>query len=658
MKIKGKELFKDKNKLILFSVLIIILLFIDIIFYSKFIYNERSYYTEDHLQYDNKYELDGEVTIEQTFIANGNNLEAVALGFDKEFRTYNDEEINIKIINMETNEIIGEYDNIYQAPVQEWKVYKFEFEKQKESEGKEYKIVITYSNGTKGNALLYDSQKNFDKGTLTVNGNTEEANISFELYYSSKYATGIWTVAMIGLNIVAIVTIWLLTYKKITLEKTFLLITILIGIIYVFAMPIYRGHDEHAHFFRAYEISKGILNTRIEDGMSLTDIPKAFTEITEGTDRYYNESYYKDVIGFLGTTTQEGETITENGSYMAVYSPIPYIPQAITIAIVDLFTNNIAIMFYVARLVNLLVTIFILYLALKIIPFGKKIIFLIAIIPTTMTQMASMSPDATTLSTCILFVAYIVKLLYEKKNMTKKEVATITVLGSIVALCKIVYIPFILLTLLIPRKRYENKKRYIQSILLMIVLPVLINLIWLGIAGTHLALIDNNKSSVQTINILTNIPEYIRTVLYTVQYSFGTLINELFGGALLHNDVVTTGMIITIPMIVLFLLEILLDEEIKGKLNTAMKWTFGGIIFVILCLIVTSLYVQWSPLKWFYVSGIQGRYFLPLLLPLVILLGQNQWVEKIGKVNLKSIIALAAILINVYALAQIVITFI
>ena len=102
MKIKGKELFKDKNKLILFSVLIIILLFIDIIFYSKFIYNERSYYTEDHLQYDNKYELDGEVTIEQTFIANGNNLEAVALGFDKEFRTYNDEEINIKIITTDT----------------------------------------------------------------------------------------------------------------------------------------------------------------------------------------------------------------------------------------------------------------------------------------------------------------------------------------------------------------------------------------------------------------------------------------------------------------------------------------------------------------------------------------------------------------------------
>lgn len=70
---------KDRKKGIIISILIIILLIINIIFYSKFIYNERSYYTEDHLAYDNQYELDGQVTIEQTFIANGNNLEAIAL---------------------------------------------------------------------------------------------------------------------------------------------------------------------------------------------------------------------------------------------------------------------------------------------------------------------------------------------------------------------------------------------------------------------------------------------------------------------------------------------------------------------------------------------------------------------------------------------------
>lgn len=558
---------------------------------------------------------------------------------------------------MATNTVIAEYDSIYTSPVQDYKKYKFEFEKQKESLEKEYKIVVTYPNGSKANALLFNSEKEFEQGKVMVNGEEQEANISFELYYHSNYANTVWLIAMIGINALAIAGIWFLTYKKMTLEKAFVLIVTAIGIVYVFIVPIYRGHDEHAHFFRAYEISKGVLNTKIENHMSLTQIPKAFEDITLESGKYCNETHYNEVINFLKTETKEGENITENGCYMAVYSPIPYIPQAITIAVFDLLTDNVAVMFYATRLVNLIVSVMILYVAMKTIPFGKKIIFLIAIIPTTMTQIASLSPDATTITSCILFVSYILKLLYEKRNMTKKEVVKIAALGGVVALCKIVYIPFILLALLIPRKRYESKKKYWTSIAIMIVLPIVINLIWLMIAGTHLALIDANKASSQTMNILTNIPEYIRVVLYTVQYSFGTLITELFGGALLHNDLVNNGMLIVLPVILLFIFEILLDEELREKLEMNTKVLLGAIILIIMCLIVTSLYVQWSPLKWFYVNGIQGRYFIPLLLPATVLLGQNQWVKKKGKVNLQSIISYSAIILNFMALAQIVITY-
>ena len=43
---------------------------------------------------------------------------------------------------MSTNTIVAEYDNIYASPVQDYKKYKFEFEKQKESLEKEYKMVV------------------------------------------------------------------------------------------------------------------------------------------------------------------------------------------------------------------------------------------------------------------------------------------------------------------------------------------------------------------------------------------------------------------------------------------------------------------------------------------------------------------------------------
>lgn len=145
---------------------------------SKFIYNDRSYYTESYLEGSEKYELDGNVVIEQTFIANKNNLEAVAIGFDKAFRTYSN----------------------YEAPVQDYKKYKFEFEKQPDSEGKEYKIKIIYENGSKGYPVLYQSQGNLEQGTLTLNGEEQSGNLNFELYYFSRYATTIFTIAMLGFN--------------------------------------------------------------------------------------------------------------------------------------------------------------------------------------------------------------------------------------------------------------------------------------------------------------------------------------------------------------------------------------------------------------------------------------------------------------------------
>ena len=101
----------------------------------------------------------------------------------------------------------------------------------------------------------------------------------------------------------------------------------------------------------------------------------------------------------------------------------------------------------------------------------------------------------------------------------------------------------------------------------------------------------------------------------------------------MHENWVSNGMIITIPMIILFVLEILLDDEIRDKLNKKMKWSISIVLVIIAGLIATSLYVQWSPLRWYFINGIQGRYFLPFLLPLVLLFGQNKWIKQNGKIN-------------------------
>ena len=680
---KIKDTYKA-NKNILFIVFILIILVVDVIMYSNFIYNERSYYTEDYLAYDSSLKsdenvgtsrinqnvnvdgsspyLDVRVEVRQSFVSTRNNLEAIAIGFDKSFRTYSPDPINIKIIDKENNTIIAEYNSIYDEPVQSDTKYKFAFDKQSNSKDREYEIVITYENGSSSNPVLYNTEKTYENGTLTINEEKQPGTLSFEIYYYSRYATIIFTVAIIAITIISILAIYLLMFKNIKFEKLFVCTVLILGLAYVFVIPMYRGHDEHAHFFKAYEISTGVFNTPIINEHSITTIPSAFFDVLHEDynteERYINATYYDDVIRSAGVEVDEENTITVGGEYMAVYSPLPYIPQALTIRIMSLFTDNLLIIFYMTRIVNLLVSVFLLYLAIKIIPFGKNIIFFIAIIPTTLSQIASVSPDALTITSSILFVAYLLKLIFGKDKITIKNIITLAVIGTVLGLCKIVYVPLAFLTLLIPKEKYNKKRDRVLMCVLAVALPILANLAWLGVASTHLSLIDNNKSDAQKLNILSNPIEYLRICFYTLYHDFDLYLMQLFGGFMEHIEMVHVGWINVIAYIIIFIIIVLFDKDIKDKLDKKMKITISIVLFIICGLIYTSIYMQWSTLKNYYINGVQGRYFVELLLPFMLVLGQNKLVKESGKINLVKVIAYSGVLLNTVAILTAVITYI
>lgn len=655
-----EKIINSKN--IILGIMIIIVIIINIVMYSKFIYNERSYYKDDYITYDSRYELEGKNEIRQEFVAKRDGLESVIVGFDKSFRTYSKDKIKIQVIDTTNNTVLGEYDSIYNAPVQNEKEYKFVFQQQKESNGKKYEIVIIYEDGTTGNPLLYSKTKQYEEGRLTVNGVEEDSNISFAIVYNSRYANVIFGISLTAMTILTIAGLVLVTYKKISIEKIMVIMVSVLGLAYVFVVPMYRGHDEHAHFFRAYEISRGVFNTKIIDHASITEIPSAFLDVLHEDynkeERYINATYYDDIIRSRNVNVDSTSTNTVGGEYMAVYSPIPYIPQAIAIKVTSIFTNNLLVQFYMARIVNLLVSIAILYVAIKIIPFGKKIILFVVLIPTTLSQIASLSPDALTITSTILYIAYALKVIKSEDKINWKNTVILATIGLVMGLCKIVYMPIVLIALLTPKAKFNNFKKRIIYLILTILVPAIGNLLWLGVAGVHLALIDCNKSAVQTVNILSNPFEYIRICFYTLYYQFDLYLQQLFGGLMQHVEKVNVGWINVIAYVILFVFVILFDESSKKQLDRKEKTAISIILFIICCLIFTSIYMQWSSLKWYFINGIQGRYFVELLLPFMLVLAQNNLVAKNGKINLEKIILYSSILLNMIAIMCCVITYI
>ena len=79
------------------------------------------------------------------------------------------------------------------------------------------------------------------------------------------------------------------------------------------------------------------------------------------------------------------------------------------------------------------------------------------------------------------------------------------------------------------------------------------------------------------------------------------------------------------PCIVLLsMLFVLNDDKDKVKFDLTTKMVFLIVFVVIVLLIYTSLYVQWTPLKSPLIIGVQARYFLPILLLTAIFLNNNK----------------------------------
>ena len=95
------------------------------------------------------------------------------------------------------------------------------------------------------------------------------------------------------------------------------------------------------------------------------------------------------------------------------------------------------------------------------------------------------------------------------------------------------------------------------------------------------------------------------------------------------------------------------EEKTKSLFQKYQKRILLGIVIVITLLIFTSLYIQWSDTKLAYIDGVQGRYFLPIL-PLILLLISSMKIKiKYTNRQVTKLICIASIGICLYSTATI-----
>lgn len=419
-------------------------------------------------------------------------------------------------------------------------------------------------------------------------------------------------------------------YKK-NIGNLFITYVIPIGILFLILLPINWVPDEEGHMFKTYDISKGNLITPLgEKNEGDIYVPREMLELFDLRDgikystiheHMQKEANYDDVV--------PAQTIAKT------YSPINYISGAIVFAFCRILNVNILLACYIARLANFLLAITAIYYCIKIIPFGKLLLAIYMLLPMSIQQLASLSADVFINSVSLLFIVYNLKLLYQEKDLDIKQKILYYVLALSIALCKYVYFPLVFMSILLIKNKNISKRNKIELIVVSTIASILVAVGWFMFSQKYVdvreIIISRNVQPIEQIKyILKNPIKYIKVLLVTFNQSGGFYINTFIGSSLGMLNIKVPEIIVMIYMVTLAVLPFL--ERCEKSFERYQKWIMIGIALILILLIITGLYITWSPLQATDVLGVQGRYFVPVFI-LILLAFMN----KENKVEIKNL---------------------
>ena len=347
-----------------------------------------------------------------------------------------------------------------------------------------------------------------------------------------------------------------------------------------------------------------------EDGTAGTGANPAMTEMETGSKE-------KPVILLDWNQTKEMEF-----GNTALYSPVSYLPLSAGIRVANVFSDQVATLFYGGRWGNVIANFLLCIFALRLAPFGKRILFLIMTFPMTLQEMVSLTPDGFTISICLFFLAYILRLSYGTsgdpenpriRKVTPLDIAALAVSSVVLSQIKIVYVILLLLLFMIPGSRFRTKRTALIFKGVTAVFALALNLLWLSTSSGFLVEFQPGVDTPAQIDyVLSHIPVFYEVCARTLINSFASWTSTMTGSTLGTLNISVTP-IVWLTATILFVAEITTCRENRQDVH---RWDMLLLILTFLggcALIMASLYAQWTPYRSPVIRGIQGRYFTPLL---------------------------------------------
>ena len=285
-------------------------------------------------------------------------------------------------------------------------------------------------------------------------------------------------------------------------------------------------------------------------------------------------------------------------------------------------------------------------------PKFRNILLFIALLPISLQEATSMSPDSLTIGLSMFLVAYVLHLTYVKKDKACWfDYAAITVISVVMSFCKIVYLPLAFLFWMIPYERFGTKKRkwlFLGSVTLLV---AILNVLWLKVSSQFLIEFNPGVNSQQQLaGIMSNPIKYGIVIMNSVNANSHFWLTSMLGMTLGSFEFNLPTIFFYVSFTLLVVLVLQRDEYLK--IRKIDRCLVAAVFFGILGLICTSLYIQWTALGAGTIEGIQGRYFLPILILIPIIICRTKPGKRRSIVTDKTVLYYSVI-VNVIALVTI-----
>lgn len=465
-------------------------------------------------------------------------------------------------------------------------------------------MIINKWNQLIGERLRYDKSDKWYKLICIV----ILCIIMFVVFVCAKSFSGARVEYIIAacISLVTVLVLSLFCFTKIDFWKYVFVYIILMGGMLVFIQPILNVPDESAHFARSELLSRG--EFFIDPDLQVFETIESVQDIQKEVGKTYVQSNVKDeTIDY-----SSAEVLHVAASNISVI----YIPQAIGIMVAKLLNLDAIWLLWMARIFNLVFYSLLVFLAIKIAPKLKMLIFFAAALPISIQQAASCSPDAMINGIAFLLFAYFIHLYYSKEGTIKtRDEICFFILGSLTTLAKISNIFITGLILLVPGSSFKNKKRayFVKSI-------ILLGVVILG--GAYYLYTTTFAPNLEHLEYLKQTGVDSTKQLEFIIGNFKMWL-QIFGAALIYqaNDYlkmfnyfgpIQYGYEILTPILIFMFAKICYQED-GIKLRIYEKICIFSMSIGIYIATCFAMYLSWTGVGAVNIEGVQGRYFIPLL---------------------------------------------